>query len=124
MTLNNLYLIYKFFNMHKDDKMSIRMSYKVNKLLKQIEDDAEFFSTKYAAILQDSVIFNEDGTIKTDDNGNFFIKEDKVDDCNKQINDLMNAEVPSPTITFGLEDFDIFEMSPNELLPFMEIITE
>lgn len=106
----------KIKNIFKPDMKfkDIKVTYKVMKFLKSIESDTAFYNTKIAEIAQECA--EKDGDkIKTTENGNLILAEDKISEWNNKISDLTNIEVEANLPSFTLEDFSECNFTLEEL---------
>ena len=102
---------------------NIQNGYKVNKFIKNIEQDNLFYNTKLFEIIQDCA--EKDGDeIKTIENGNFIVAEDKISECNDRVVELQNIEVEVNLPSFKLEDFRQCTFSLKELSVLEPLISE
>lgn len=105
--------------------LPLKSAYKLNKIRRAAEQESEFYSEKFQDILKKYA--------KTDENGNFIfgdggeqilIQEDKIEECNKAVEDLQNLEVEIETYGLKIDDFgEDLSCTPDELeaiMPFIE----
>lgn len=101
----------------------IKVTYKVMKFLKSIENDTTFYDTKLTEIAQECV--ERDGDkIKTMDNGNLILAKDKIAEWNDKIEDLANIDIEVTLPSFKLEDFSQCNFTLEELSILEPLISE
>ena len=101
----------------------IQVTYKVMKFLKSIESDVAFYNNKLTEIAQECA--EKDGDkIKTDENGNLILANDKISEWNDKIADLANIEIEVPLPSFKLEDFNECNFTLEELSILEPLISE
>lgn len=101
----------------------IQVGYKVMKFLKSIESDTSFYDTKLVEIAKECA--EKDGDkIKTTENGNLVVAQDKISDWNSKIADLANIEVEVNLPSFKLEDFNECNFNLEELAALEYLISE
>ena len=101
----------------------IQVGYKIMKFLKSIENDTIFYDTKLAEIAQECA--EKDGDkIKTTENGNLILAEDKISEWNSKTADLANIEIEVNLPSFKLEDFSECNFSLKELDILEPLISE
>ena len=122
MKLINLIQINNVFK--PDMKFSnIQVTYKVMKFLKSIESDVAFYNNKLAETAQECA--EKDGDkIKTDENGNLILAQDKISDWNDKIVDLANIKIEVSLPRFKLEDFSECNFTLEELSILEPLISE
>lgn len=113
----------KVYNSIKDEKMSIKTAYKLNKLIKKIEEENNFYNIKFHEIIEQYAEKNDQGEYQYIDENSIKIKEGKEQECYKKISELQNLEIETPNITFSIEelgDINLTIDTVNMLMPFIE----
>lgn len=105
--------------------LPLKGAYKLNKIKKAVNKEAEFYGEKFQEILdkyakkdtEGNLVFSEDGA-------QIMIQEDKIDECNKALEDLQKLEVEIDNYGLTIEDLsEGVECTSEELealMPFME----
>lgn len=114
----------KFYEELKNKKLPIRVAYKLNKLFKSLEEEALFYQEKFAEVIQEFGLKDENGNfILTEDQQGIRIKEDKISECELKIQELARLDVEITDISFSLEELDSLELTVKEiewLAPFIK----
>lgn len=113
----------KVYNSVKDEKMSIKTAYKLNKLIKKIEEENNFYNIKFHEIIEQYAEKNNQGEYQYIDENSIKIKEGKEQECYKKVSELQNLEIETPNITFSIEelgDINLTIDTVNMLMPFIE----
>lgn len=125
MTLK-MYQIIPFENFYtriKSCVLPIKISYKLSKLARAIEQEKTFYQSKVQEIIEEYGERDENGELKlTDDKTAFVIKEDKVLECQQKMNELLELEIDIEEIKFSIDDLEDLKLSPQEmdaLIPFI-----
>lgn len=114
-----------FYSKIKGKNLPIRTAYKLTKFFNKVDEEIKFFQTRIKEICE---TYGE-----RDENNNFIpleggagikVKEDKIEDCQKEIYDLSNLEVEIPAISISLEELEGLELSIEELYPILSFIKE
>lgn len=105
--------------------LPLKGAYKLNKIRKAVEKEAEFYSEKFQQIVQDYAKKDEAGNVVFSEDGNqIMIQDDKLVECNKALEDLQSLEVEIDTFNLTIEDLgEGIECTPDQLdalMPFME----
>lgn len=105
--------------------LPLKGAYKLNKIRKAVDKEAEFYSEKFQQILQDYAKKDEEGNLVFSEDGNqIMIQDDKIIECNKALEDLQSLEVEIDTFNLAIEDLgEGIECTPDQLdalMPFME----
>lgn len=113
----------KVYNSIKDEKMSIKTAYKLNKLIKKIEEENNFYNIKFHEIIEQYAEKNDQGEYQYIDENSIKIKKGKEQECYKKVSELQNLEIETPNITFSIEelgDINLTIDTVNMLMPFIE----
>ena len=113
----------KVYDSIKNEKMSIKTAYKLNKLIKKIEEENNFYNIKFHEIIEQYAEKNDQGEYQYIDENSIKIKEGKEQECYKKVSELQNLEIETPNITFSIEelgDINLTIDTVNMLMPFIE----
>lgn len=108
----------------KSAEMPISLAYKFNKLMNSVDKELDFFQEKLNAILEKYAERDEQGNYVQLTPNNIKIQEDKMDECQKELNELQSFEVEIPEIKFSLEELDCLEVTPQQLKSLMSFIED
>jgi len=102
----------------------LKIAYKLNKLKKAVETEAEFYGGKFQEIIDTYAKKDENGNVVFSEDGDqIMIAEGKIEDCNKALEDLQNLEVEIDNCNLTIDDFgDNMECTAEELealMPFL-----
>ena len=105
--------------------LPLKGAYKLNKIRKAVDKEAEFYSEKFQQILEEYAKKDEEGNLVFSEDGNqIMIKDDKIIECNKALEDLQSLEVEIDTFNLTIDDLgEGIECTPDQLdalMPFME----
>ena len=105
--------------------LPLKSAYKLNKIRRAAEQESEFYSEKFQDILKKYAKIDENGNfIFSDDGDQVLLQEDKIEECNKAIEDLQNLEIEIETYSLKIDDFgEDLSCTPDELeaiMPFIE----
>ncbi len=105
--------------------LPLKAAYKLNKIRKAIEKEGDFYGEKFQEILDKYAKKDENGELVfSGDGSQIMIKDDMIEECNKELNDLQTLEVQVENYSLTIEDFgEGIECTPDDLetlMPFME----
>lgn len=105
--------------------LPLKGAYKLNKIKKAIEKEADFYTEKFQEIVDTYAKKDDDGNfIYSEDGNQIMIKDGMVEECNQAITDLQTLEVEVENYGLTLEDLgENLQCTPEELealMPFME----
>lgn len=102
----------------------IQTKYKIAKLLKETEADEIFYRSEFSKIIKEYAVKNEDGSISTDENGNIPLNPETKDEFCQKMKELEDTKVKTPTVSFTIDELDVFELSAADLIVLDSVITE
>lgn len=104
----------------------LKGAYKINKIKKAVEQEAEFYSTKFQEIVDKYAQKNEEGQVKFSEDGDqILIQEDKIAECNQALEDLQKMTVEIDNLNLTLADLgDNLQCTPEQLEALMPFVTE
>ena len=105
--------------------LPLKGAYKLNKIKKAIEKEAEFYTEKFQEIVDTYAQKDDNGELVFSEDGNqIMIKDGMVEECNKALEDLQALEVEIENYEFTLRDLgENVTCTPDELevlMPFMD----
>lgn len=108
-------------------ELPIRTLYKVDKLIKLVEKEKDFYQTQFQALVDTYAERDENGNYLYTDNSAEAVKiiPDKIAECQSKMNELVNIEITDvPDISFTFEELDSLTLSYTEARPLMNFIKE
>lgn len=96
-----------FYEVVKDEKLSIKTAYRLTKLTKAIENELGFYREKLQAIINQYAQLDEAGKpIPTEDGAGVKLRPETEADCYAAIYELQDIEVELPDIKFTFDEFE------------------
>lgn len=108
-------------------ELPIRTLYKVDKLIKLVGKEKDFYQTQFQALVDTYAERDENGNYLYTDNSAEAVKiiPDKIAECQSKMNELINIEITDvPDISFTFEELDSLTLSYSEARPLMNFIIE
>ncbi len=107
-----------------DASLPLKGAYKINKIRKDVEKEAEFYSEKFQEILDKYSKKDENGNMVFSEEGDqIMISDGMVDECNEALTNLQNLEVEINNYNLTIDDLgEDMQCTPDELealMPFM-----
>ena len=104
--------------------LPLKVAYKLNKIKKAVEENGEFYATKFQEIIDTYAKKDEDGNLVFSDNGEqIMIQDDKIEECNKALEELQELTVEIDNFNLTIDDFgENIECTPKDLevlMPFL-----
>lgn len=107
------------------DKITLtgKVAFAVARLKKAVQQELETFYASRLEVAKRYADRDEKGEIKVDENGNIHIPEDKMEECNKELTEVLQEEVELNANYLKAEWFENIELPTKlagELLVFVE----
>ena len=101
----------------EDTVIPLKGAYKINKIKKNVEKEAEFYSEKFQGIVDTYAKKDENGNPEFSEDGNqILIQEGKIEECNNALEELQNLEVEIENYDLTIEDLgEDVEITPDRL---------
>ena len=112
-----------FYEVAKQEKLSIKTTYKLAQLASIIEKNVNFYYEKLREIVKQYGQTNEKGEpVLTEDGQGVQLRPGTDEECNKAMLELTTLEVEIPDIWFGVEEFSTLSLTVAEFSPIMPFI--
>ena len=101
-----------------------KVAFQISKILKRLEDELTLFNNTRVEIIKKYSQTDENGELISDENGNVKLKEETIEDFNKEITELLNMEIEIDANRIALEDIENVDFTPAEMTLLMPLIEE
>lgn len=109
----------------KNEKIPLKTAYKFNKLLNILEKELSFYQEKINEIISNYSQKDEDGNpILSEDKTSVQIVKDKIEECQKKMEELSNIEFEINDISFTLDELENIDLTVLEVRSLMPLIKE
>lgn len=109
----------------KNEKIPLKTAYKFNKLLNVLEKELSFYQEKINEIISEYSQKDEDGNpILSEDKTSVQIIKDKIEECQKKMEELSNIEFEINDISFALDELENIDLTVLEVRSLMPLIKE
>lgn len=123
LKFQDMVAVESFIQQHATDKMPVSAAFKLNKILRAISGDLQFFRDRYTTLLQTCGEKDENGELVVLENGNYKIKDEET--FEKGVKEIMDEEVVYNDLScVKLADLQDIQISIAELSAVMPIIEE
>jgi len=114
--LGELNIVLESLNKLIDKEISIKTSYKISKLIKQLVNEYDIFEEKRMKLINKYAEKDEIGNVRVDkENNSVFILDNNKEKFNKEINELVNIKVEIIVEKVRLDDLGDIMVSPRDL---------
>ena len=104
-------------------QLPVKASYAIAKNITTINRELKIFEAEKMKIVNEYAIKDESGNPKVENNS-YKIIEEKEEECNSKINELLDIEVEIEIRTFNINCIENMNFSPSELLEIDFMIVE
>lgn len=109
----------------KNEKIPLKTAYKFNKLLNVLEKELSFYQEKINEIISEYSQKDEDGNpVLSEDKTSVQIVKDKIEECQKKMEELSNIEFEINDISFALDELENIDLTVLEVRSLMPLIKE
>ena len=121
-----MWRVFKILDIYKnvrDLRVPAPVAYKFNKLCTSLDNDSKFYNEELNKIIEQYADKDENGLIKTLEDGGIQIKEGQVEIAQKEIDNLRELEVDVPDIYFDIKELEGLPLSIAEfnwIIPFIK----
>jgi len=106
-----------------NDKLPFKTAYTFAKLGEVIEQELKFYYTKMNEVISEYSIKDADGKPELTPDGNSIkIDPNKLEECQKQLEELHNVEVDIGDITFTEEALEALTLTTQQVFALMPLI--
>jgi hypothetical protein len=101
----------------EDTVIPLKGAYKINKIKKNVNKEAEFYREKFQEIVDKYAKKDDDGNPKFSEDGNQILIEDgMIEECNNALEELQSLEVEIENYDLTIEDLgEGVEITPDRL---------
>ena len=88
------------------------MTFKIARLIRELDKETALFEESRSKLAEKYGVRKEDGELDISAEGNIKLQEDKINECNEELSNLLLTEVEINADTLPVEAFDDIEISP------------
>lgn len=103
--------------------MKSRVAYQIARLARELENELKTFENERMKLIQKYGEKDENGDLKTDENGQYTIPKDNIKEFGDESNELLETKVELNVNKIKLEDLDC-ELNPGQILRIMPFVEE
>ena len=107
-----------------DVPLKSSVAYKVARLAREMERELKTFDETRTRLIHKYGKKDENDELIIDDNGQYTIEPDKIQDFNNEINEVFNTKVELNATAIKLSELDDCKLSPKRMVQLMPFIEE
>ena len=101
-----------------------RAAFRVARLLRELEKEFTLFNEKRMDLIKEYAQKNENGEMKSDENGNVTLDQDRLNEFYQSLDELLNADVEINAEKIDSEDLGDIEITPAQIINLEAFINE
>jgi hypothetical protein len=105
-------------------QLKSKVAFRVARLLREVQAESETFEAARINLVKLYAAKDENGEIKTDENGNTYIEQDKIEEFNKELRDLLDNTITINGDKLSLDDLGDETFTPQQMLSFSAFLEE
>ena len=124
MKLQEVLSIKNFYSSIQDAKLPIKTTYKLTRLMRRVEEEAQFYQVEFAKIVDEYAQKKNGELVYSDDMTSIKIIEGKEDESSNKILELKNLEIDLSEFNFSIEEFERLNLTINEMYGILPLIND
>ena len=105
-------------------QLKSKVAYRVARLLREVQAESETFETARVNLIKLYGAKDENGNLKTDENGNTYIEQDKIAEFNSELTDLLTNKITINGDKLNIDDLGDETFTPQQMLSFSAFLDE
>ena len=124
ITLNELLDSVSVFRELSGKTLPIKAAYRIARLLRELDKESATFDESRRKIIDKYAQREENGEMKQNEEGNIIIQQDKIEECNNELVELLNTTIEINAEPLPIDDFGDIEITPAQLVNLNSFIVE
>jgi hypothetical protein len=124
VTLNEVLNSIGAFRSLSEQKIPAKVAFQIARLIRELDKENKTFDESRVKALQEYSERDENGEIKTSPEGNVVLRQDKIEEYNNKIQELLDTQIQVNAEKISLSLLENLELSPVEMLNLEPFISE
>ena len=124
MKLFEVLELQNFYTLIKDAKLPIKTTYKLTRLMRQVEQEIQFYQTEFAKIVEEYALKENGQYVYSDDMTSIKIIAGKEEECGNKILELKNLDVDLSDFSFSIDEFEGLDLTISQLNSIIPLIAD
>ena len=116
VTLNEILNSTETFNVIMGQPFKGALAFKIARLARELNKEMETFNEQRRKLIDRYGIKDENGNLKTDENGNISVEPDKIAEFNEEFTTLLNTQIEINADKLPIDRIDDFDITPQQML--------
>lgn len=115
VTLNDILNNIQIFREISMKTLPIKTAFRVARLIRELDKESATFDESRRIIIEKYAERDENGEMKQTEEGNIILQQDKIAECNNELNDLLNTEIEINADKLNLDEMGDLELTPAQV---------
>ena len=116
VNLNDILNASETFNAIMQQSFKGSLAFKIARLARELSKEMETFNAERQKLLQKYCVKDENGELKTNDNGTVQVEPDKINEFNEEFSSLLETEVEINAEKLSMDSLDSFDITPQQMI--------
>ena len=116
VNLNDILSASETFNVIMQQSFKGSLAFKIARLARELNKEMETFNTERQKLLQKYCVKDENGELKTNENGTVQVEPNKINEFNEEFSSLLETEVEINADMLPMDSIDSFDITPQQML--------
>lgn len=104
--------------------MKTKVAFQVARLIREIEKEYSLFQDARKGLIERYAEKNENGELKTDENGNFTVPKEKIEIFNKELKEMLEQTLSLNVEPICIEDLGEADFTPADMMLLAPFVKE
>jgi hypothetical protein len=124
VNLNDILNASGTFNAIMQQSFKGSLAFKIARLARELSKEMETFNAERQKLLQKYCMKDENGELKTNDNGTVQVEPDKINEFNEEFSSLLETEVEINAEKLSMDSLDSFDITPQQMISIEKFFEE
>ena len=124
VNLNDILNASGTFNAIMQQSFKGSLAFKIARLARELSKEMETFNAERQKLLQKYCVKDENGELKTSDNGTVQVEPDKINEFNEEFSSLLETEVEINAEKLSMDSLDSFDITPQQMISIEKFFEE
>lgn len=124
VSLNDILNASETFNAIMQQSFKGSLAFKIARLARELSKEMETFNAERQKLLQKYCVKDENGELKTNDNGTVQVEPDKINEFNEEFSSLLETEVEINAEKLSMDSLDSFDITPQQMISIEKFFEE
>lgn len=124
VTLNDILNSSETFREISTKSVPVKTAFRIARLIRELDKENVTFDESRRKIIEKYAERDENGGMKQTDEGNVILQQDKINECNSEMLDLLNTEIEINVDKLHVDDLGDIELTPAQTLSLEAFIEE